>query len=202
MKGRKPVRRGIGVLIAAFLVLAVVLGALVFRKYEEAKTPPPVPAVRDDAGYHPVVLFFAAESGDTLVREGREIAPCDDEIEQCLEEILGELINGPVGNLAPVLPVTGMFNSVKLEGSVAKVDFAQELLDALPAGSSSEMMAAYAIVNSLALNYPQVRLVQFTLDGKPLQTLKGHLDMRAPLAPDFSLETSTDRPDTQKGKKE
>jgi len=198
MKVKQPVRRGVGVLIAAFLVLAVVLGALVFRKYEEAKAP--VPAVRENAGFHPVVLFFAAESGDALVREGREIEPCDD-VQDCLEEILGELINGPVSDLAPVLPVTGMFNSVNLEGNVARVDFARELLEALPAGSSSEMMAAYAIVNSLALNYPQVRLVQFTLDGKPLQTLKGHLDMRAPLAPDFSLEKSAGTPDKLKGNK-
>ena len=150
MKGKKPARRGVGVLVAAFLVLAVVLGALLFRKYEGAKTPPPVPAVQEKAGYHQVVLFFAAESADALVREGRVIEPCD-EVSGCLESILEELINGPVTDLAPVLPVTGMFNSVKLEGTVATVDFAGELLDALPAGSSSEMMAAYAIVNSLAL---------------------------------------------------
>jgi spore germination protein GerM len=189
MRGKKPARRGIGVLIAAFLVLAVVLGALIFRKYEEAKTPTPVPAARETAGYHQVVLFFATGSADFLAREGREIEPCD-EVSGCLEAILEELINGPVSDLAPVLPATGMFNSVKLEGDLARVDFAGELLDALPAGSNSEMMAAYAIVNSLALNYPQVRTVQFTLDGKPLQTLKGHLDVRAPLAPDFSLEKS------------
>ncbi len=200
MKNKKPVRRGIGVLIFAFLVLAIVLGALLFRKYEEAKTPSAVPIVQDNAGFHPVVLFFAAESGDVLVREGREIEPCD-EISGCLESILEELINGPVSDLAPVLPITGMFNSVKLEGAVARVDFARELLDALPSGSNSEMMAAYAIVNSLALNYPQVLSVQFTLDGKPLQTLKGHLDIRLPLAPDFSLEQSADQPENLKGTK-
>jgi spore germination protein GerM len=200
MKGKKPARRGVGVLVAAFLVLAVVLGALIFRKYEGAKTPPPQPAAQENAGFHQVVLFFADESGDALVREGREIEPCD-EIAGCLEAILEELINGPVSDLAPVLPATGMFNSVKFEGDVATVDFAQELLDALPEGSSSEMMAAYAIVNSLALNYPQVRSVRFTLDGKPLQTLKGHLDLRAPLAPDFSLEKSAAAAADRKGKK-
>jgi spore germination protein GerM len=201
VKSRKPVRRGIGVLIAAFLLLAIVLGVLVFRKYEGAKTPPPVPAVQDNAGFHPVALFFAAQSGDALVREWREVEPCD-EISDCLEGILEELINGPVGDLAPVLPITGMFNSVKLEGDVARVDFAGELLDALPAGSSSEMMAAYAVVDSLVFNYPQVRKVQFTLDGKPLQTLKGHLDVRVPLAPDFTLEKRVEVPASLKEKKQ
>jgi hypothetical protein len=201
MKGKKPASRGVGVLVAAFLVLAIVLGALLLRKYEDAKAPPPAPATQEKTGSHPVVLFFAAESGDSLVREGREIAPCD-EVSVCLEDILEELINGPVSDLAPVLPAAGMFNSVKLEGDVARVDFARELLDALPSGSSSEMMAAYAVVNSLALNYPQVRRVQFTLDGAPLETLKGHLDTRSPLIPDFSLEKSAEPTETLKGKKQ
>lgn len=200
MKGRNPAGRGVGVLVAAFLVLAVVLGALLLRKYEGAKTPPATPAAEDKSGYLQVVLFFAGEAGDRLIREGREIGPCD-EVAGCLEEILEELINGPVGDLAPVLPVTGMFNSVQLNGEVAVVDFAAELLESLPSGSNSEMMAAYAIVNSLALNYPQVKMVQFTLDGKPLQTLKGHLDMRAPLVPDYSLEKSVVPADTLKEKK-
>jgi spore germination protein GerM len=200
MKIIKPARRGIGVLITAFLLLAVILGWLLFRKYEKAKTFPPVPADKEVAGYHQVVLFFASESGDHLVREGREIEPCD-EISTCLEEILEELINGPVGNLAPVLPATGMFNSVKLEGDIAQVDFAQELLDALPSGSNSEIMAVFALVNSLAFNYPQVRKVRFSLDGKPLQTLKGHLDVRLPLVPDFSLEQMMQIQDNTKGKK-
>jgi spore germination protein GerM len=200
MKGKKPLRRGIGVLVAAFLVLAVVLGALLFRKIDKAKTLPPAPVATETAGYHPVVLFFASAAFDTLVREGREIGPCD-EVPACLEEILEELINGPVGDLSPVLPATGMFNSVRLDGNIARVDFASELLDALPAGSSSEIMAVYAIVNSLALNYPQVRSVQFTLDGRPLQTLKGHLDISSPLTPDFSLEKSAAPPEKTKGKK-
>ncbi|HZV82832.1 MAG TPA: GerMN domain-containing protein [Geobacteraceae bacterium] len=187
MRSRRTVRRGMGVVVAAFLLLAVFLGALVFRKYENAGTPPPVPAAPQQAGQIAVTLFFADENGDGLMREGREIGGCD-EMSGCLESILEELINGPVGDLAPVLPVTGMFNSVRLDGTLARVDFAQELLDALPAGSSSELLAAYAVVNSLALNYPQVQSVLFTVDGKPLETLKGHLDVRQPLVPDFSLE--------------
>jgi spore germination protein GerM len=200
MKGRRPVKRGIGVLVTAFLLLALFLGVMVFRKYEGAKNPPPVPAAPAQSGFLTVTLFFASATGDGLVREGREIAPCD-ELSDCLESILEELINGPVGDLAPVLPLTGMFNSVQLDGNLARVDFAEELLEALPSGSSSELLAAYAVVNSLAFNYPQVQQVLFTVDGKPLETLKGHLDLRKPLAPDFSLENGADLPQIQKGKK-
>lgn len=199
MKERSSARRGVGVLVTAFLLLALFLGVQFFRKYEGAKNLPPVPSAPDKSGFKAVTLFFADQAGNGLVREGREIEPCD-EIAACLESILEELINGPVSDLAPVLPLTGMFNSVELEGNIARVDFAPELLAALPAGSSSELLAAYAVVNSLAYNYPQVQQVRFTVDGKPLETLKGHLDLRTPLVPDFLLEKGTIPPKTDKGK--
>lgn len=186
-----------GVLVAAFLLLAVFLGALFFRKYEGARTIPPAPASAQKEGLVSVTLFFADQNGEGLVREGREIERCDD-LSGCLESILEELINGPLGDLAPVLPLTGMFNSVTLDGAVARVDFAQELLDALPAGSSSELLAAYAVVNSLAFNYPQVQSVLFTVDGRSLETLKGHLDIRRPLVADFSLEKGAAEDKSQK----
>lgn len=200
MRTPQSARRGVGVLIAAFLVLAVFLGAILLRKYEEARTPPPAAAVSPQAGFVTITLFFADDAGEGLVREGREIEPCD-ETAACLESILEELINGPVGDLAPVLPVTGMFNSVTLDGNQATVDFAQELLDALPPGSSSELLAAYAVVNSLAFNYPQVQKVRFTVDGKPLETLRGHLDLRKPLVPDFTLEKGAAKKEETKGTK-
>jgi spore germination protein GerM len=201
MGSRQTVRRGVGVLVTAFLVLAVFLGALVFRKYEHAGTPPASPEAPRQGGTMTVTLFFADEGGEGLVREGREIEACDEA--PCLEAILEELINGPVGGLAPVLPQTGMFNSVTLDGNVARVDFAPELLDALPPGSSSELLAAYAVVDSLASNYPQVQSVLFTVDGKPLETLKGHLDMRHPLEPDYTLEKGAhDTTHKPKGKRE
>lgn len=199
MQSRRSVRRGMGVLVAAFLMLAIFLGALVFRKYENAGTPAPVPPAPQQAGPVTVTLFFAAPNGEGLVREGREIEGCDG-VPDCLESILEELINGPVGDLSPVLPPAGMFNSVTLEGTIARVDFANELLEALPSGSSSELIAAYAVVNSIVYNYPQVQSVLFTVDGRPLETLKGHLDTRQPLAPDFTLERAAGNDNLQKTK--
>ncbi|NVN98778.1 MAG: GerMN domain-containing protein [Geobacteraceae bacterium] len=201
MKGRKSPRRGVWVIGLAFLILAMFLGALIFRKHERAATPPSIPAASQNAGLVTVTLFFASQSGDGLVREGREIDPCD-ELSVCFEEILEELINGPIGDLAPVLPLTGMFNSVRLDNVTARVDFAQELLDALPSGSNSELYAAYAVVNSICMNYPQVQQVVFTVDGKPLATLKGHLDTSSPITPDFSLEKGAAKPPAKKVKNE
>jgi len=200
MKTQRNPKRGVWVIVLAFLLLAVFLGAFLFKKYEDATTAPSLPASAQKSGFVTVTLFFAAQAGDGLVRENRQIAPCD-EPEDCLEAILEELINGPVSDLAPVLPLTGMFNSVKLDGNTARVDFAQELLDGLPAGSSSEINAAYSVVNSLSYNYQQIQQVVFTVEGKPLETLKGHLDISKPISPDFSLEKGAEMPQVTKGKR-
>jgi len=196
----KSPKRGVWLIVLAFFLLALFLGVLFLKKHETAITPPSVPAAPQSVGFVTVSLFFATQSQNGLVKEGRDIGPCE-ELSFCLEEILEELINGPQGELSPVLPITGMFNSVKLEGNTVRVDFAQELLDGLPGGSSSELYAAYAIVNSICFNYPQVQQVVFTLDGKPLDTLKGHLDVSRPLTPDFSLLNEEVEPQTRKEKK-
>lgn len=203
VKRSKSPKRGVWLIVLAFFLLALFLGVFFLRKHETAITPPSVPTAPQSTGLVTVSLFFAAQSGNGLMKEGRDIGPCD-ELSSCLEEILQELINGPQGELAPVLPVTGMFNSVQLDGNTARVDFAQELIDGLPGGSSSELYAVYAIVNSICFNYPQVQQVVFTLNGKPMDTLKGHLDVSRPLTPDFSLlnETEELRPGRQKNDKD
>lgn len=185
MKVKKSPGRGVWVIVVAFILVAAFLGALLFKKHETAVTPAsPVETLQGAK----VTLFFAAQGGEGLVREWREIEPCA-EPELCFEQILEELINGPLGDsAAPVLPLTGMFNAVTFDGSTAHVDFAPELLEALPAGSSSELLATYAVINSICFNYPQVKQVLFTVDGKRLETLKGHVEVDKPLSPDYTLE--------------
>ena len=50
------------------------------------------------------------------------------------------------------------------------------------------MTAAYSIVNSIAANISGITGVKFLIDGRETATLKGNLDLRTPLTPDYSLE--------------
>jgi spore germination protein GerM len=176
-----------GILLLAFVLFAVVVGALVFRKYETAtrKVEPPPQAA--PAGTFVATLFFGAADGEGLVREGREVE-IDESVEESIENVVDELIRGPVGSHAPALPPNAKVLGVRLKGDLAEIDFGPELLEGIPSGSSAETVAVYSIIDTVTVNFPQIKAVRFLVAGASLETLKGHLDLRAPLPPDFSLE--------------
>jgi spore germination protein GerM len=189
-------KRGRGAyLSAAFLALAVVLVFLVMKKYRDRNEFPSVPA-SPEAATHSVVLFFGSPSGDTLVREAREVDPCDD-LSACIYDAVEELVIGPLGeDLTPVLPQQATVHDVTVDGETATVDFGPELKAGLPEGASAEMAAVYSIVDTIAVNFPQIARVRITINGKPVETL-GDMDLREPLAPDFRVEAKP-----EPGKKE
>jgi hypothetical protein len=176
-----------GILLIAFLLFAVVVGALVFRKYETAtrKLEPP-PKAAPAVGSVVVTLFFASADGQGLAREGREVE-IEEGIEDGVESVVDELISGPLGSLAPTLPPNVKVLGVQVKGDVAQIDFGHELRDSLPAGSSAGMTAVYSIVDTVTLNFPKIKAVQLLIDGAPAQELK-ELDISTPLSPDYSLE--------------
>ena len=45
------------------------------------------------------------------------------------------------------------------------------------ASAREELLAIYSVVNTLTMNFPEVRQVRFLLDGKEAQTLAGHIDL-------------------------
>jgi spore germination protein GerM len=187
MKRNSRSRRSKGILFVAFIIFAAIVGALLLKKYDTSSRRPQAPPPAAQTGTVLVTLFFASHDGDGLVREGREIDASAD-LAESVEAVLEELISGPVGDYAPVLPYNTQIRKVQVQGDLALVDFGKELVAAMPAGSSAEMAAVYAVVDSIAANFPQIKKVQLTIEGEHVPTLKGHLDLRGPLAPDFSLE--------------
>ena len=176
-----------GILLIAFLLFAVVLGALVARKYQTAtRSMEPAPRAAP-VGNVVVALFFAAPDGEGLVREGREVE-VEEGLEQGVESVVEELVRGPLGSLAPTLPASVRVLGVRVKGETAQIDFGRELKETLPAGSSAELAAVYSVVDTVTANFPQIKSVQFLIEGAPVDELKGHLDLRGPLPPDYTLE--------------
>ena len=176
-----------GILLIAFLLFAIVLGALIFRKYDTAMRGVEPAQKEAPVGSAVVTLLFASADGEHLVREGREVE-IEPDTEAGVESVVDELISGPLGSLAPTLPPNVRVLGVRVNGEVAQIDFGRELKDSMPSGSSAEMVAVYSIVDTVALNFPKIKAVQFLVEGAAVQDLNGHLDLSTPLPADFSLE--------------
>jgi hypothetical protein len=71
-------------------------------------------------------------------------------------------------------------------GGEAFVDLSREIVTAHPGGSLDELLTVYAIVDALTMNLPAVTSVQVLVDGKEVDTLAGHVDLRRPLAKNVS----------------
>lgn len=186
---RKRPRGGKALLLTAFVVAAVILGALMLQKYLARHQATPFPVHPQPAGKVPVSLFFASADASGLVRETREIEACHADLSRCILATLEELANGPMGDLAPTIPENSVFRSVTVQGDTAVVDIDKGLVNSLPKGSSAEMTAVYSMVDTIAYNFPAVKKVRFLLEGHAITTLGGHLDLEQPLEPDFRLES-------------
>lgn len=185
----KRFRRGPTFVVAAFLVGAAVFGALMVEKYQQSRKIPTAVQPPPAGGSRSVALFFADPETTGLVREGREVDACD-ALPVCINEVVGELVNGPVGDLGPTLPDTTTVRGVRVAGDLATIDLGRGTVEGLPAGSAAELLAVYSIIDTVAANFPQIRRVAFLVEGAPVETLKGHVDLRRPLPPDFSLVRS------------
>ena len=102
--------------------------------------------------------------------------------------IVEELINGPAQTdstaLWPAFP-SGVtledVNSVYIAGDIVVVDFNRSILPKLKGVTADdEMLMVYAIINSLTF-LPNIRLVQFLVDGERTQYLSNTMDIRDPM---------------------
>jgi spore germination protein GerM len=133
-----------------------------------------------------VVLYFASADGQTLVAETRTINECQRD-EDCLRDTVEALISGPQDGLVPILPEQVVLRGLTVVDSLVNIDFSQELVDAHPGGTQSELLTIYGLADTLVVNFPHLRQVQVLVEGAPVATLKGHVDLRQPINPDFSL---------------
>ena len=126
-------------------------------------------------------LFYANENGDGLVGVEREVPQADDTAEQA-RNILDRLLEPAPAPLLQVVPEATRVRTVFLiTGGTAYVDLTGEVASTHPGGSLDELLTVYAIVDTLTVNLPAIVRVQILVDGKEVDTLAGHVDLRRPL---------------------
>ena len=135
-----------------------------------------------------VEIYFPSALENGLVGEHREIfdtaAPGDQ-----IKQIVADLISGPTSTdaLRVLPPGTLLRQAYVLGNGVAFLDFSSELTEGMGGGSMSEILAVYAIIDSVVLNIAEITRVGILVNGRPLKTLNGHLDLRRALPADYKL---------------
>ena len=168
-------------------LLAFIAGvAMVINPFDRDVVQPVVTPDDPEVIQREVVLYFGDPAALFLVQEVRQIAECTAD-SVCLEAIVRELIRGPQTELVAVLPAQTLLLGVQIQEDTVWLDFNRALLTNHPAGSSSELLTVHALVNTLAANFPYIRKLVIQVDGVKVDTLRGHVDLRQPVAADFSL---------------
>lgn len=140
-----------------------------------------------------VSVYFPSSSGDGLVAESHEIFETTTPGDRA-KQIVADLIEGPRSGAAlrAVPRGTHLRQVYVLRSGVAYLDFSRELVEGLGGGSMLELLTVYAIVDSVTRNIPEIKSVGLLIEGNIPDTLNGHLDLRYPLRPDYSMVLETD----------
>ena len=137
------------------------------------------------------VLYFGGPTNfdDSLMPEVREVpglaamGPAD-----ALTAVMHCLIAGPGKDsiLQPTIPRGTVLRWVRLSGDVASVNLSAEFVSNHWGGSRAEEMTVYSIVNTLT-EFAYVKRVILLVEGKPIQSIAGHIDIGEPLVRNLSI---------------
>jgi spore germination protein GerM len=126
-------------------------------------------------------LFYVAEDGTRLTGVEREIAYGEGTVAQA-REILAAQVAPVAEPLVSAVPAGTNLRALFIsDRGDAYVDLTREVISSHPGGTTTELLTVYTIVNALTANLPAVRAVQILVDGKEVDTLAGHIDLRRPI---------------------
>ena len=125
-----------------------------------------------------VNVYYARRDGTGLVAVSRTVkTEKDDKYTAALQSLLtGTKEKGQT----TVIPKKAKLRSVTVKGGVATADFSKEMQENFSGGSTGEEMLVGSIVNTLT-DFPEVQKVQILIEGAPVETLSGHMDLTEPL---------------------
>lgn len=177
-------KRGIqiGVLVVALglLAWAVTIGLERLAGPVSDAAAPPAPPVQPTA-HITATLFYAAPDGLHLLAVRREVPLADGVVAQGRQILVAQLAPATDGQRSAIPAGTQLRAFYVTDRGDAFVDLSREVSTAHPGGTLNELLTVYAIVNAVTANLPAVQRVQLLVDGKEVDTIAGHVDVRRPL---------------------
>lgn len=151
----------------------------------ESDAPAAAPAPLERAT---VEVYYPAVIGDGLVGKFSEIFHTVTPGDQA-KQIVADLMSDPdTPQAMRALPQgTRLRQAFVLDNGDCYLDFSRDLVQGIGGGSMEEILTVYSIIDSVVMNVSEIRRVGILVEGEPIETLNGHMDLRRPLKPNMSL---------------
>jgi len=127
-------------------------------------------------------MLYYTKDGKQLVGTPVTIGDLDMDYSEKARRIIVSLLEGErnVGMKAVVPEGTSLIN-VFVNDKQVVVNLSAHMVANLEGGMDAELLAVYAIVNSLLFNLEGITAVQILIESEKLPTLGGHVDISIPL---------------------
>ncbi len=138
----------------------------------EPPTPTPAPEQR-------ILLLFTADDG--LLHPELRSVPLPADVQERVRVVVQELLAGSAEQRPSPIPYPAQLLGAYVDQS------GHAFVDLSPpptplGGAQTELVFAYAVVDSVLFNCPELNAVQLLFGGREVTTLTGHLDLSHPLA--------------------
>ncbi|HSC29371.1 MAG TPA: GerMN domain-containing protein [Vicinamibacterales bacterium] len=196
---RRPVVLAAIALLVAAGAWMLVTGLLRWSGQPVAEAPPetPAPAPAPAAGERRIkaTLYFISEDGMSLVGTQRDVPFGESVLEQARHIVEAQIGPAPEPLASAVPPGTTLRDVFLTDRGDAFVDLSAEARTGHTGGALDELFTVYAIVDALTVNLPAITRVQILVDGREVDTLAGHVDLRHPLQKNLEwVRTDKDEP--------
>jgi len=169
--------------VVVMLAVAIAMGFYVWHvsgeRQAEALVADSRPVTAPVAGRtEHVTLCVAYDDAGVLLTQGANI-PLPEGRQQRAEELLRALLNLYLDKLSPhVLGAGSDVRSVYIvDPGLAVIDINSAFADGHRSGVLVEELTVASIIETLALNIPEINRVKILVDGKERETLAGHADL-------------------------
>jgi len=127
-------------------------------------------------------LYYVSEDGARLVGMERDVPFGEGVAQQAREIVIAQLASVADPIVSAIPPNTALRALFVTDRGEAYVDLTQPFAAAHTGGTTSELLSVYTIVDVLTANLPAITGVQLLIEGKEVDALAGHVDLRRPLA--------------------
>jgi hypothetical protein len=173
-------------IIGAGLLLGLAIVYFVLPRWlvtpQDAPADAAAPTAAGDVRRLVATLYYVSADGASLVGAAREIPFGASPIDQARNIVAAQLEAAPSGQVSAIPTGVTMRGLYITPRGDAYVDLSREIITGHPGGSLNESLTVYALVNALTQNVREITAVQILVDGRQIDTLAGHIDLRQPLA--------------------